>query len=174
MRLSYSESCRYLQEAGYLDPGAIPPLPAHVPRYDDPEPLGVKFFRTHIENARLENLTLNRTYFGRSELVGVSFQNTDLSESNLCWNDFTNVDFTNASLERSDLRSSAFTNVLFIRANLAQADLRRSEFESCSFEGAALEGSIAHNRQRPTLKLTEAQMRQVAWTNVEGDEPGGG
>jgi BTB/POZ domain-containing protein KCTD9 len=174
MRLSYSESCLHLQEAGFLDPGVIPALPKHVPRFDDPEPLGVNFFRTQVENVRLENLTLYRTYFGRSEFVGVSFQNTDLSESNLCWNDFTNVDFTDANLERSDLRSSTFTKVLFVRANLARVDFRRSEFESCSFEGANLEGSIAHNRQKATLKLTEVQVRQVAWTHVEGDEPGGG
>jgi BTB/POZ domain-containing protein KCTD9 len=84
MRLSYDESCRLLQELGYLDAGKIPPMPDRLPRYDDPEPLGVNFFRTRLETARLDNLTLKRTFFGRSELRSVSFVNTDLSQSNLC------------------------------------------------------------------------------------------
>ena len=174
MRLSYPQSCVQLQKAGYLDPGPIPPIPKRMPRFDDPEPLGVNFFRTQIENARLENLTLARTFFGRSMFVDVSFKNSDVSESSLCWNDFANVDFTDANLELSDLRGSTFTNTLFVRANLKKADLRRSQFESCSFEGANLDGSVFHSRQRAMLHLSEAQIRQVAWTNDEGDEPGGG
>jgi BTB/POZ domain-containing protein KCTD9 len=174
MRLSYARSCVQLQKAGYLDPGPIPPIPKRMPKFDDPEPLGVNFFRTHIENARFDNLTLARTFFGRSEFVGVSFKNSDVSESNFCWNDFTKVDFTDATLELSDLRSSTFTKTLFIKANLKKADLRRSEFEGCSFEGANLEGAVVHDRQKAKLHLSEAQVRQAVWTKDDGAEPGGG
>jgi uncharacterized protein YjbI with pentapeptide repeats len=174
MRLPYTESCQQLQKAGHLEQGPIPPIPTHLPHYDDSEPLGLNFFRTRLENSRLENMTLNRTFFGRSEFTGVSFKNTDLSQSNLCWNDFIDVDFTDASLELSDLRSSTFSKVRFIRSDLTKADLRRSAFESCNFDNANLKGAIAHTSQKSELHLSEAQMRQVAWTSVEGDEPGGG
>lgn len=174
VRLSYTESCRQLQRAGHLKYGPIPPLPKRLPRYDDPKPLGVNFFRTRIENARLENMTLRRTFFGRSELVGVSFRNSDISQSNLCWNDFSDVDFTDANLSLADLRRSIFSKVHFIRANLTKADLRNSEFVGCNFEGASMNGSSALNRQKSDLRLSEAQIRQVAWTNDEGEDPGGG
>jgi uncharacterized protein YjbI with pentapeptide repeats len=59
------------------------------------------------------DLTLPRTFFGRSELDGTAFRNTDLTESNLCWNDFNGVG----------------------------ADLRRSSFTGCIFEGALLKGA---------------------------------
>lgn len=174
MRLSYEESCRRLQKAGHLEEGPIPPLPDHLPRHDDPEPLGVNFFRMRLENDRLEDMTLPRTFFGRSEVVGVSFRNTDLSQSTLCWNDFIDVDFSSASLASSDLRASSFSNVRFDDADLANVDLRRVTFEKCTFTGASLTGAIAHERQKPGLALSEAQIRQVAWTDDDGEEPGGG
>ena len=37
-RMNYDESCRRLQQS-YLNPGAIPPQPDHLPRHDDAEPL---------------------------------------------------------------------------------------------------------------------------------------
>jgi uncharacterized protein YjbI with pentapeptide repeats len=174
VRLSYVESCRELQKLGYLEKGLIPPMPHHLPRYDDPEPLGVNFFRTRLDNDRLENMSLSRTFFGRSEIKDVSFKNTDLSQSNLCWNDFINVDFTDANLQSSDLRSSTYSKVRFVRSDLSKVDLRRSTFEDCDFANAKLKGAIAHARQKPELPLSEAQRQQMAWTNVEGDEPGGG
>lgn len=174
MRLSYEESCRRLQKAGHLDEGPLPPLPDRLPQYDDPEPLGVNFFRTRLENDRLEDMTLPRTFFGRSEVVGVSFRNTDLSQSNLCWNDFIDVDFSSASLESSDLRASTFSKVRFDHADLSRADLRRSTFEKCTFAGAGLAGAVAHERQKQELALSEAQIQQVAWTNDDGEEPDGG
>jgi BTB/POZ domain-containing protein KCTD9 len=174
MRLTYAESCRELQKAGHLEQGPVPPIPNHLPRHDDPEPLGVNFFRTRLENDRLENMTLQRTFFARSEIVGVSFRNTDLSQSNLCWNDFTDVDFSNASLESSDLRASTFSKVRFNHANLAKADLRRSTFEGCTFDDAILAGAIAHHRQKTELKLAQIQIQQMAWTHDDGEEPGGG
>ena len=54
-------------------------MAARAPRYDD-EQLGVNFFRTQLADARLEGLTLSRTFFGRSEIRGVSFRGTDLSQ----------------------------------------------------------------------------------------------
>src|SRR5262249_38818910 len=101
-RLSYEESCKLLQRHGYPDAGAegaIPPVPDHRPQGDDEEPLGVCFFRTFVgqdieqgdddeSHRNLENLTLPRTFFGKSHIQYVSFKNTDLSESTLCWNDF--------------------------------------------------------------------------------------
>jgi len=174
VRLTYAESCRQLQKAGHLEQGPVPPIPNHLPQYDDPEPLGVNFFRTRLENERLENMTLQRTFFGRSEIVGVSFKNTDLSQSNLCWNDFTDVDFSNATLESSDLRASTFAKVRFNHAMLAKADLRRSTFEGCTFDNTNLTGAVAHHRQKPGLLLTESQVLQMAWTDDDGEEPGGG
>ena len=174
MRLSYSDSCSRLQKLGYLEQGTVPPLPKRVPQYDDSDPLGVRFFRTRVENDRLENLTLTRTFFGRSEILKVSFRNTDLSESNFCWNDFVDVDFTDSCLESSDLRSSTFLRTRFIRSNLKNADLRRSSFEGCDFEGAHLEGVTLHDSQKALLRLSADQIRQIAWTSDEGPEPGGG
>ncbi len=69
------------------------------------------------------NLTLPRTYFGRSQIGPVSFENTDISESTLCWNDFSDVDFTDADLSQCDMRASQFTGVTFVRTNLRYADL---------------------------------------------------
>jgi uncharacterized protein YjbI with pentapeptide repeats len=174
MRLPYDESCRLLQKLGYLDSGKIPPMPDHLPQYDAREPLGVNFFRTRIEAAHLDNLTLRRAFFGRSEIQNVSFLNTDLAQSNLCWNDFITVDFSDASLESSDLRCSTFSQVRFVRANLMKADLRRSSFESCIFDGAHVIGAIAHEGQKASLRLSAAQAKDIAWTNDEGEEPGGG
>lgn len=111
--------------------------------YDDPEPLGVNFFRTFVgEGDDLSNLTLPRTFFRKSEVNDASFQSTDLTESNLCWNDFTDVDFTDAVLARSDLRTSLFNRVKFVRTDLRGADLRLSTFEDCDFDGALTTGAI--------------------------------
>jgi uncharacterized protein YjbI with pentapeptide repeats len=174
MRLSYDESCRLLQKLGYLDTGKIPPMPGHLPQYDDREPLGVNFFRTRLETAHLDNLTLRRTFFGRSEVQDVSFVNTDLAHSNLCWNDLISVDFTDGSLESSDLRCSTFSMVRFVRTNLIKVDLRRSSFEGCIFDSAQLTGAIAHENQRSSLRLAAVQSKEIAWTTDEGEEPGGG
>jgi hypothetical protein len=84
-RLSYEESCRRLQK-DYLGEGAVPPLPDHLPRPDDEEPLGVSFFRTFVgERDDLSNLFLPHTFFGRSEINDAVFRNTDFTESNFCW-----------------------------------------------------------------------------------------
>jgi hypothetical protein len=76
MRLSYPKSCARLSI--YLN-GKIPPMPSRQPRHDDDE-LGVSFFRTRVEGD-LSNLTIPRTFFGRSEIIEASFCGTDLTES---------------------------------------------------------------------------------------------
>jgi uncharacterized protein YjbI with pentapeptide repeats len=103
--LDYDASIRRLQKLGYLGRNEHPPLRDRVPQPEDAEPLGLSFFRTRVGGGVvLGNLTIPRTFFGRSEMDHCSFQKTDLTESNLRWNEFTDVDFTEAVLARSDLR----------------------------------------------------------------------
>src|SRR2546423_10450004 len=90
-RLDYPISCRFLQQRGFLAPDELPPLPARIPKYDDDVPFGLRFFRTFVGEDSLDNLTIPRTLFGRSDVREISFRNTDLTESSLCWNDFTGV-----------------------------------------------------------------------------------
>jgi|tagenome__1003787_1003787.scaffolds.fasta_scaffold19620795_2 uncharacterized protein YjbI with pentapeptide repeats len=174
-RLNYEESCRFLQQHGYLEAGELPPIPAHLPQYDDPEPLGVSFFRTLIsDEVPLNNLTLARTFFGRSELDKACFRNTDLTESNLCWNDFLSVDFTWAILAKADMRSSQFVDVTFVAADLREADMRRSSFERCTFSGAMLDRARLTKDQGRGLSLTRDQREAIDWQKLPGNEPGGG
>jgi BTB/POZ domain-containing protein KCTD9 len=163
-----------LQSLGILDSGVHPQIPKKTPAYDDPEPLGVSFFRQLIESVDLSNLSLPRTFFGRSEFRKVSFENSELSESNLCWNDFIEVKFSHASLKQADVRASNFRLVRFDRADLSGADLRRSVFESCTFRGANLTGCVFTLNQRRSLSLSKAQEAQVVWKAEVGKEPGGG
>ncbi len=173
-RKSYSESCLFLQKYGELEQGPLPKMPKKRPNYDDPTPLGVSFVRTLLENKKFANLTLQRTFFSRSEIKKVSFENTDLSESTLCWNDFIEVDFTKAALTKSDLRAAIFVRVRFNSADLRGADLRRSSFDACSFVGADLSGAIATRKQKGSLALSEKQSALISWSNDDGNEPGGG
>ena len=174
-RASYEKSCRFLQQHGYLDPGELPPLPVRPPRHDDPEPLGLSFFRTRVtDEVPLSNLTLPRTFFGRSEINKASFRNTDLTESNLCWNDFLGVDFSGAVLAKADMRSSVFTDVNFTAADLRGADLRRSSFKRCNFDGAMLDGAVLTNEQAKMLSMTPVQRQAIDWRHDPGEEPGGG
>src|SRR2546426_6390334 len=109
-RKPYKESCQLLKDQQLLEGDTLPDLPQRAPRHDD-EHLGVSFFRTQLGDARLEGLTLPRTFFGRSEIRGVSFHGTDLSQSTGCWNDFVDVDFSEADLSGVDLRGSIFQRV---------------------------------------------------------------
>ena len=172
-RLSYEESCQVLQQRGFLDPGDIPPLPSRMPHPDD-APLGVSFFRTGVWDDELPNLTLPRTFFGRSEVSHISFHNTDFPESWLCWNDFIDVDFTDADLSHSDLRASVFRNVRFIRADLCGADLRRSEYTDCDFTAARMKGARLTRAQGEVLRLSAEQHREISWQDEDGEEPSGG
>lgn len=187
-RLSYEDSCRRLQRLGYPDvgtEGAIPPIPGHRPQFDDEAPLGVTFFRTFVGqdieqgdddvgNRDMANLTLPRTFFGRSYVQHVSFRNTDLSESTLCWNDFSEVDFTDADLSSCDLRASLFNDVDFVRTNLRNADLRRSSFEGCDFAEADMVGAMFTREQGEEIELSSEQCEVIHWQDDHGDEPPGG
>jgi BTB/POZ domain-containing protein KCTD9 len=175
IRLDYQNSCYRLQAKEYLEPDTIPPLPHHVPQYDDEAPIGISFFRTIIDEGEdLSSLTLPRTFFGRSQFNDVSFQNTDLSESNLCWNDFIAVDFTYAILTRCDLRASDFVGVKFISASLKNSDLRLSYFQECDFTNALMDGTILTFQQGELLALSDKQRNAIAWTMDDGVEPDGG
>lgn len=171
-RLSYEDSCRMLQGV-YLDHDSIPPMPTGRPGAKDSGPMGVSFFRTFV-GGDLSDLTLPRTFFGRSEIDDAQFRNTDFSESTLSWNDFTSVDFTDAVLARCDLRASAFTDVKFMRADLRGSDMRWSTFENCSFTKALMRDSILTFKQGIELNLSPEQREQIAWTNDQGPEPEGG
>ncbi len=173
-RLSYEDSARRLQQ-DYLDAGDIPPMLKRMPRHDDPDPLGVSFFRTFVgEGDDLSNLTLPRTFFGRSEINDASFLNTDFSESNLCWNSFIDVDFTDAVLAQADLRASAFNRVKFVRTDLRGADMRRSSFDNCVFGGAIMDGAVLTRDQVSRLNLSGDQLARITLANDDGPEPGGG
>lgn len=175
LRLDYEASCRRLQQLGLIDPGPIPPKPDRMPRYDDDEPLGVSFFRTIVgDGADLSNLTLPRTFFGRSEISNVHFRNSELTESSLCWNDFIDVDFTDAVLVCSDLRASIYIRVNFTRADLSDCDLRLSNFDDCRFMDARMAGAVLTRQQGRSLPLSSKQRASISWAGEDGPEPGGG
>ncbi len=134
-RKPYRESCQFLKDQQLLEADALPELPERAPRHDD-EHLGVSFFRMLLADARLEYLTLPRSFSARSEIRGISFRGTDLAESTLCWNDFVDVDFGEADLSRADLRASIFQRVNFRAAVLHGADLRQTTFRGCNFADA--------------------------------------
>lgn len=89
-RLTYSESCNfllrehwddlleYLFKKGWTGEGEPPMLP-RMPAHDDADPVGVIMSRMMIsaieeeQMLRSENLTLPRTFIGRSELKNISF-----------------------------------------------------------------------------------------------------
>jgi uncharacterized protein YjbI with pentapeptide repeats len=171
-RLPYAESCERLQPA-YLDAGSIPPMPSRRPRHDD-DILGLSFFRTLVEQDDFSNLTIPRTFFGRSEVIGVSFENTDLCESTLCWNDFVEVDFSFSVLAKADLRAAEFSHCAFRQTDLRGADLRQSSFEDCDFGEALMDGAVLTRVQGEALSLSSAQREVIAWTTDDGPEPGGG
>jgi uncharacterized protein YjbI with pentapeptide repeats len=172
--------------------GSLPPLPSRRPHPDDELPYGVHFFRTWVGSGRpfglqsppddesgigeqdFENLTLPRTFFGRSEISRISFKNTDLSESWLCWNDFIEVNFTAADLSGSELRASLYTRVVFVGTHLRGADLRRSTYKDCDFAGADMAGAKLTREQGEKLLLSEQQKLVIDWQEDDGEEPPGG
>jgi BTB/POZ domain-containing protein KCTD9 len=172
-RLSYLESCRRLHDLG-LEGAEPPPMPERMPSYADEDLLGVEFFRTEVSDADCSNLTLPRTFFGRSEIRNVRFCNADLTESRMCWNDFIDVDFTKATLVGCDLRGSAYSSVNFSGAALQGADLRRSSFENCIFTDALMDGAILFRGQEIDPVLSETQTAAIDWRDEEGPFPDGG
>lgn len=173
LRTSYAQSCRLLEEYGAVNQGEVPPLPRATPRHDD-EVLGVNFFRTSVESARLENLSIPRTFFCRCELRDVSFAGSDLSESNLCWNDFIGVSFRSCVLSRSDLRASFYEKCDFSNCDLSGADLRRASFKNCAFAGTIFDGAFLPERLKRECQFSSEQIAKALWTEDEGAEPEGG
>jgi BTB/POZ domain-containing protein KCTD9 len=172
-RLNYEESCRFLQQNEWLKKDDIPKLPEQPPQYDDEE-LGVSFFRTLVEDALFDNLTLPRTYFGRSEIKSSSFVGSDLTESVANWNDFINVDFSRADLSKFDFRGCSLQKINFTGSILKDADLRCCGFEDCSFEGADMAGVKMTKEAGTSITLTEDQREVIDWHDDDGPEPGGG
>jgi hypothetical protein len=174
-RFGYDDSLRRLRDLGFVAPDDQPPMPAHLPQPGDEEPLGLGFFKTFVgEGADFSNLSIPRTFFGRSEISNASFRNTDLTESNLRWNDFIDVDFTGASLVRADLRASIYTRVNFTGTDLCDADMRRSSFEECILNGALMKGALIARGQADELVLSPSQKAEIAWCSDDGPEPSGG
>ncbi|MDO5667744.1 MAG: pentapeptide repeat-containing protein [Alcaligenaceae bacterium] len=153
-------------------------MPDRMPRFDDgddeDEELGFSLFREYVEDVDFSNLTLCRTFFGRSEINACSFHHTDLTESNMTWNDFIEVDFSQAVLVACDMRASLFEEVNFAGANLSGSDLRQSSFESCDFSDAIMQDVILTHAQGGAMDLSDEQRSSIAWTDDEGDEPEGG
>jgi len=171
-RKPYAESCRVLQSQELLEADQLPPLPERAPRHDD-EQLGVSFFRTRLADVALDGLTVPRTFFGRSEIRGVSFGGTDLSESTANWNDFIDVDFSSADLSRADLRASIFESVSFRGAVLRGTDLRRATFRGCTFTDADMTGVKLTRAFTWLFQLSRAQRAVIDWQSP-GPEPEGG
>ena len=134
----------------------------------------MSFFWTELADARLEGLTLPRTFFGRSEIRGVSFRGSDLSQSTACWNDFIDVDFSEADLSELDLRASIFQRVGFRGAILRGADLRRTSFTGCTFADANMTGAKLTRSLLWFFRLSSTQRRSIDWQTDSGPEPEGG
>ena len=172
-RLSYEDSCRALQKQKLLEPGLIPQLRCEPPRHGDTSP-GVSFFRTMIADAKLERLTLPRTFISRSEFRATSFKDTDLSGSTVNWNDFIDVNFTSTDLSGSDLRACVFNGVKFKKANLTGVDFRYCGFTKCDFTGADLTDARLTQKTGRSIRLSPEQQSVIDWQADDGDEPEGG
>ena len=175
-RRSLEETWIHLGDSMPRDAQGKPFVPPAIPS-DDDEVFGFSFFRNFVEGDDLSDVTLPRTYFGRSGLERVSFRNTDLSESRMCWNDFKECDFSAADLSGCDMRASLFENCKFGGASLRGADLRRSSFHACDFSGADLTGAVADENATIEYlydKLTEEQQASMDWCDDPGEMPPGG
>jgi hypothetical protein len=182
MRRSLEDTWRFLESTGRTmprRPDGRPFVHAAMPNHDDEE-LGFYFYKGGLrddDQSDLSNLTLPRTFFGRSWFIRASFANTDLSESRMCWNDFDECDFCGADLSICDMRASFFRGCKFVGAVLRGADLRRSSFEDCDFAGADLTGAVAEDEDAMGCVqdyLVEEQKAVMAWSEDEGPEPPGG
>jgi pentapeptide repeat protein len=176
-RRSLQESWADLMSRGFevrWNDHNAPLLPERMPSHDKETLVGLRFFRTGLEDESLDGLTMPQTYFGRSEFRRVSFRNSDLSESRMCWNDWLECDFSEADLTGADMRGSVYERCRFAQALLAGADLRWSQFEGCDFTGAGMRGARLAYRQGADLPLTERQRNEVDWQTEDGPEPPGG
>jgi uncharacterized protein (TIGR02996 family) len=178
-RKSVEETWRHLEKLGYTMPRDAedrPLVPLSMPNYDDDDPR-FSYFRTRLKDEDRSDLSLPRTYFGRSWFIRVSFAETDLSESRMCWNDFDGCDFSGADMSRCDMRASIFRRCKLVGAILRGADVRRSTFKDCDFAGAELSGTMAENADFQGCVfdfLTREQQAVMVLTEDEGPEPPGG
>jgi uncharacterized protein YjbI with pentapeptide repeats len=176
-RLTVEQTWQSLEARGEKVPrrkDGTPFVPEAMPSNDDEE-LGFSFFRNHVLDADYSNLSLPKTYFGRSLLKGVSLRNADLAKSCMCWNDFVECDFSGADLTGCDMRASNFEDCNFVNAVLDKADLRRSNIEGCDFTGASLVGAVADNLNNDLVDaLDTTQKEAVDWRKEPGPEPPGG
>ena len=176
-RRSLEDTWSYLEATGISMPRDVhgqPFVPPCMPSHDDEEPLGFDFFRCGHSDADLSNLTLPRTFFGRSSLERVLFRNTDLSESRMCWDDFIECDFTCADLTGCDLRASVFRDCRFTGAIMTNAELRGAGFRHCDFTRAQMKGAKLTHTQRLTVALSQEQKKVVDWHWRSPTQPGGG
>lgn len=179
-RLTAEHSFKHIRDSGWDAPDEASALPAKMPSVSDTE-LGLRFFRTCVSNEQFDDLTIPRTFYGRSEIKSVTFECSDLSESRMCWNDWEHCDFRGANLSGCDLRRSTFEYCYFIGTNLTGADLRGARFEKCSFSGAVMRGVKLEKQFRlsrwlraKALKLSPEQIRDINWVTIVGEEPPGG
>jgi Pentapeptide repeats (9 copies) len=179
-RLSITRSLQALRTHGWDLPGSADDIPKNRPAFDGPLQ-GVHFFRTRLETEDFRDLTLPRTLFLRSEIVGCRFENTDLSESSMTWCDWKNCNFMNSDLSRCDLRRSIFRDCYFYQATFDSADLRGAQFIGCRFSGASMKGALLEKflglsdgiRSRQ-LGLSGDQKGEIDWMTRRGAEPPGG
>jgi len=155
----------------WLAPGVVRRLPSKRPDHDDDGLFGIRWFRPLMKDKILENLTLPRTFFGRSEIRNVSFAGTDLSESTLCWNDFVWVDFTSCDLRECEMRAALFDSVKFSGADLNQSDLRRSDFKDCDFSDASLQGAKLTKSQSLHLNLSRSHGKKSIGKRLTAKSP---
>jgi hypothetical protein len=154
-----------------------PHVPAKRPHPHDTGPSGFVLYKAGLNDYDLSNMTLPRTFFGRSWITRVRFVNTDLSQSWMCWNDFTDCDFSGADLSRCEMRASIFRRCTFNGADLRRADLRRSTFDGCEFTGARMKGAHAdavYGEQDLEYELSPEQIKEMRWSEDTGPEPDGG
>jgi uncharacterized protein YjbI with pentapeptide repeats len=179
MRRSLEDTWRFLESEGMTmprRPDGRPFLHDAMPNHDDQE-LGFSYYKSVLEDADCGNLTLPRTFFGRSWFVRSSFANSDLSESRMCWNDFDECDFSGTDLSGCDMRASKFKGCKFVGAVLRSADLRRSTLEGCDFSGADLSNAVAEDADFQGCVqdfLSDDQQAGMVWSEDEGPEPPGG
>jgi len=176
-RRSLDETWRFLEEDGLempRDEAGPPHVPSEMPSYNDEGRLGFSYFRCGLFDADLSNLTLPRTFFGRSSFERVNFGNTDLSESRICWNDFIECDFSGSDLIGCDMRASIFKNCKFECARLTNTDLRQSSFEECDLTGAQMDGAKLTHAQWRAMILSKDQEKVIDWHRHDGEiAPGG-
>jgi uncharacterized protein YjbI with pentapeptide repeats len=114
-RKSIEVTWQYLKSIGEVVPtiDGKAYIPKHIPFLYEEEPIGLSFFRVERRDKNLSDLTMPRTYIGRSEFSSVTFNNSDLSDSLCCWDTFSDCDFSDSDLSFADLRASVFERCCF-------------------------------------------------------------